>query len=55
MRTSNAVKFQQLETAIQDKLELAQNRREQIEQEQKKKLQNHVSYFRSTFSFSIIF
>lgn len=43
VRTSNSIKFQQLEATIQDKLELAQTRREQIEQEQKKKLRNHVS------------
>lgn len=45
MRTSNADKFQQLETTIQEKLDQAQSRREQIEQEQKKKLHNHVSSF----------
>lgn len=44
MRTSVAAKLQQLETTVQEKLEQAQNRREQIEQEQREKLRNHVSY-----------
>lgn len=37
MRSSVSVKFQQLETAVQEKLEQAQSRRAQIEQEQKRK------------------
>lgn len=46
VRGSNALKFQQLEAAIQEKLEQAQSRRSQIEQEQKEKLRNYVSNFR---------
>lgn len=45
VRTSNALKFQMLETAVQEKLEQAQSRRLQIEQEQKEKLRNYVSNF----------
>lgn len=44
VRTTNTVKFQQLDTAIQDKLIHAQNRREILEQEQKEKLRNYVSF-----------
>lgn len=44
VRTTNTVKFQQLDTAIQDKLVQAQNRRELLEQEQKEKLRNYVSF-----------
>jgi hypothetical protein len=36
-------KMNQLEAQIQSKLELAQTRREQIEQEQLEKLRSHVS------------
>jgi stathmin len=43
VRTSNALKFQQLEAAVQEKLEQAQTRRSQLEQEQKEKLRNYVS------------
>lgn len=43
VRASTATKIQQLETTVQEKLEQARTRREQIEQEQKEKLRNHVS------------
>lgn len=43
VRTSNALKFQQLEATVQEKLEQAQTRREQLEQEQKEKLKSYVS------------
>lgn len=43
VRSANMEKFQQLETAINAKLEQAENRRIQLEQEQKEKLRNHVS------------
>lgn len=39
----NTTKLQQLDSAIQEKLEQAQNRKVQLEQEQKEKLRNHVS------------
>lgn len=44
MRAGVAVKFQQLETAVQEKLDQAQTRRAQIEKEQKEKLRSHVSF-----------
>lgn len=43
VRVQNTTKLQQLDSAIQEKLEQAQNRKEQLEQEQKEKLRNHVS------------
>lgn len=43
VRASTATKIQQLEATVQEKLEQAKTRREQIEQEQKEKLRNHVS------------
>lgn len=49
VRTSNTEKFQQINKDIQEKLELAQTRREQIEREQLEKLRNHVCYVLFTF------
>jgi len=43
VRTGMLEKVNQLETQIQIKLELAQTRREQLEQEQLEKLRSHVS------------
>lgn len=43
VRVQNTSKLQQLDSAIQEKLEQAQNRKIQLEQEQKEKLRNHVS------------
>lgn len=43
VRVQNTTKLQQLDSAIQEKLEQAQNRKIQLEQEQKEKLRNHVS------------
>lgn len=43
VRVQNTNKLQQLDNAIQEKLEQAQNRKVQLEQEQKEKLRNHVS------------
>lgn len=51
VRASNSIKFQQLETTIQGKLGDAQSRREQLEQEQKEKLRNHVSLPTTTSNF----
>lgn len=50
VRTSMATKFQQLEATVQEKLEQAQTRREQIEQEQKEKLRTHVSFAHILFA-----
>ncbi|VVD05572.1 unnamed protein product [Leptidea sinapis] len=41
VRNGNQERFQQLESAIQDKLQNAAERRLQIEAEQKEKLRNH--------------
>lgn len=49
VRTQNTAKLQQLDAAIQEKLVQAQSRKEQLEQEQKEKLRNHVSL--SSFDF----
>lgn len=43
VRAGNQEKFQQLESAIQDKLQQAADRRLQLEAEQREKLRNHVS------------
>lgn len=43
VRAGNQERFQQLESAIQDKLQQAADRRLQIEAEQREKLRNHVS------------
>lgn len=48
VRVQNTTKLQQLDSAIQEKLEQAQNRKVQLEQEQKEKLRNHVSIFFDT-------
>lgn len=42
VRKVNAEKYQQLETAVQEKLGQAQQRRNQLEQEQIEKLRSHV-------------
>jgi DNA-directed RNA polymerase sigma subunit (sigma70/sigma32) len=43
VRAGMLEKMNQLESQIQSKLELAQTRRKQLEQEQLEKLRNHVS------------
>lgn len=43
VRAGNQEKFQQLESAIQEKLQQAADRRLLIEAEQREKLRNHVS------------
>lgn len=43
VRAGNQEKFQQLENAIQEKLQQAADRRLILEAEQKEKLRNHVS------------
>lgn len=43
VRAGNSERFQQLESAIQEKLQQAADRRLLIEAEQKEKLRNHVS------------
>lgn len=50
VRVQNTTKLQQLDNAIQEKLEQAQNRKIQREIEQKEKLRNHVSNSSDTFN-----
>lgn len=57
VRAGNQERFQQLESAIQDKLQQAADRRLLIEAEQKEKLRNHVSFNHPTIFclFSVVY